>query len=253
MSRTKRLNPKQSHFVECYLGPASRNAAEAARMAGYTGKNAGVKLMANRLGSRAISAGDVRVCKEFRIDGERVLRQLMCALTINPIVFFRLNKNGIAGLKDPRKVPAAAMRCVSKFKFRTRHFKDGSCESTGEIELMSKDQMMALAMRHLGLLTPAENDDPEMKQRLDMASVITLLQEARQRPSNILDLNAMKQRCSPTSVLMIEPLWHTDARLRFRPRAGCSDPNARSGSRRRRQSSRLRTRVGQSPTRCSRR
>lgn len=140
----------------------------------------------------AIAKGTTRVRTKFRVDAEKVLRQLITALSLNPLVFFDVDEKGRLKQRNPANVPAQYWKCVNKLTVTKRTFK-GVTEETLKIELMNKDNMMALAMRHLGIHEPPKDpDDPTADKKPDIGIMINLLQQVAGPNANVIDASVMQ-------------------------------------------------------------
>lgn len=80
---SNKLTARQKVFVDEYLADADMNASEAARKAGYSGRNAANKLLANREIQKAIGKGMRLRSERTEVSQDDVLRELAAIAFIN--------------------------------------------------------------------------------------------------------------------------------------------------------------------------
>ena len=138
------LNEMQRRFVEYLLADQKFNATTAARKAGYKKPAAASGKLLHNAKIRRIIGKQIRLRRErMQLEADEVLRHLSIALFLDPLDFFEATDDGVT-LKQLDDVPLEVRRCVTKLEVR----KDGSLK----LELMSKDQALVNAMKHLGLI-----------------------------------------------------------------------------------------------------
>lgn len=151
-----RLTDKQQVFVVEYLRDNEMNARKAAEKAGYKGAASAWKLLGTPTVAKAIGKAIYERIHECKIEAAQVLRQLSAALYLDPLELFEDNGDGTFKVRSLSEVPPHIRRCITKLKCKTRTYetKDGevTTETYVEVELMSKDAALSLAMRHLGLI-----------------------------------------------------------------------------------------------------
>lgn len=181
-----KLNAKQKLFVECYLADNEMNATKAAKKAGYTGTAAAAKLMLHPGVQAEIGKAIKLRIDECRIEASSVLRHLQNALYLDPLDLFEPSEDGSFRVRSLEDVPVEVRRCVTKLKAKTVVDQEGNATTYVEIELMSKDKAMELALRHLGLL----NDKKEVTVKPGEAILDALL-EAVEDSSLVIDANVV--------------------------------------------------------------
>lgn len=153
----KRLTDKQRLFCAEYIADDQMNGAKAAKRAGYkTPYVDASKLLKNPLVAATIGKALSERLAGCELKATEVLKHLAAALFLDPLELFEKSpgNNGVYQIKDLEKVPAFVRRCITKFKCKSKTYEvngEEITESYVEVELMSKDAMMALAMKHLGL------------------------------------------------------------------------------------------------------
>jgi phage terminase small subunit len=86
------------------------------------------------------------------LTAERILHRLECAIFLDPLDLYQPGDvDGVYELKPLDEIPREARRCITKCKTRVRETECGM-DVTTEIEFMSKDKAVELAMKYLGLL-----------------------------------------------------------------------------------------------------
>ena len=126
---------------------------------------------------------------KIQLEADDVLIHLRNALFLDPLDLFRVVDGGFE-IKPIDEIPLDARRCISKLKHRTRYTKDGDKIVEVELDLMSKDNMMSLAMKHLGLL-----DRPEEEQReVGNEQIVAYLLEQVENKDNIIDAQVIEQK-----------------------------------------------------------
>lgn len=146
-----RLTPNQRLFCEYLLADPQFNGTAAARAAGY--KNPGIaasKLMKSKPVRATIGKAIMERIREVKLEQKDVLEHLATALFLDPLELFERTDRGAYVVRDLSEVPEQIRRCITKLKCRTKENK-GQREIWIEIELMSKDAALPLAMKHLGI------------------------------------------------------------------------------------------------------
>ena len=147
-----RLTPNQRLFCEYLLADPQFNGTAAARAAGY--KNPGIaasKLMKSKPVRATIGKAIMERIREVKLTQKDVLEHLATALFLDPLEMFERTERGAYVVRDLDDVPERIRRCITKLKCRTKEDRSGRKETWVEIELMSKDQALPLAMKHLGI------------------------------------------------------------------------------------------------------
>lgn len=187
-----RLNPMQRMFVLNLLADDQFNATRAASKAGYKNPGQmGQRLIKQPVISAAIGKAIADRARKVELAAEDVLIHLKNALFLNILDLFNKNEDGSYSLKDFEEIPADIGRCISKLKSRTRYDKDGGRTVEVDVELMSKDTMMGLAMKHLNLL--GEREEEIKTHEVDKEILIHMLETVEGR-SNIIDARVIEQK-----------------------------------------------------------
>ena len=88
-----------------------------------------------------------------QLSQDDVLAHLKEILFLDPIHLFESNGSGELRIRPLKDIPIAIRRCISKIKTKTTYnTKTEEKYVETEIELMSKDNALNLAMKHLGLI-----------------------------------------------------------------------------------------------------
>lgn len=187
-----RLNPQQRMFVLHLLADETFNASKAALKAGYkNGGQMGHKLIQHPVISAAIGKAIADRARRVELQADDVLIHLKNALFLNVLDLFNKNEDGSYSLKDFEEIPVEVGRCINKLKSRTRYTKEGDRIVEVDVELMSKDTMMNLAMKHLNLL--GEREEEVKTHEVDREILIHMLETVEAR-SNIIDARVIEQK-----------------------------------------------------------
>lgn len=184
-----RLNPAQRMFVEYILADPQFNPTAAAERAGYKhASQAATKLMKQPTIRAAIGKALYERIHECKIEAAQVLRHLAEALYLDPMELFEVVGGGVFKVKSLDEVPPHIRRCITKLKGRTKTYTDReggeTTETFIEIELMSKDACLALAMKHLGL---SGNDKQDVNVNVTGDVLMTLLGQVESMDSKVVD------------------------------------------------------------------
>ena len=155
-ANSDKLTAQQQVFIEAFFAN-SMNSAKAARAAGYMGKNAGVKLLANPV-VKAILQKRIRdTMWEHREDSERLRLELKSIALFNPQDMLR-EDGSIIPLQE---LPQHVARSISRMKVG---YVDGGFDESGnavtvtnvDVSFHDKLTAMEMLMRHLGMFQPTE-------------------------------------------------------------------------------------------------
>lgn len=188
------LTTKQRRFVDEVLRSPEMSYTEAARKAGYKNPaQIAVKLMKNKVINRAISARINKRAKEAELDAKDVLDFLCNALLLDPLELFD-SEDGTLNFKALEQIPEEIRRLITKIKCKTRYIgKEGDSETTVEIEWVSKELALQLAMKHFGLL----QEKLELTGKLD-TNVMLKLRNAVESKGRVVDGNVIEQMAKET-------------------------------------------------------
>lgn len=158
-ANTDRLTAQQQLFVEAFFANRRMNASEAAKAAGYEGKNAGVKLLANPVVKAVLQKRMRDIMWEHRADRERIVQELTCIAFMNPQDLLR-EDGSITPLQE---LPQQTARTISRMKVS---YVDGGFNAEGDAVTMTNvdvsfhDKLSAieLLMRHLGMMDAIKLD-----------------------------------------------------------------------------------------------
>lgn len=147
-----RLTPNQRLFVEYLLADPMFNPTRAARAAGYKSpQGMANKLMKQKAVRAMIGKALQQRIDEVKLEAKDVLEHLATALFLDPAELFAENWDGDVVLKELDQIPVRIRRCITKLKVKARTDKKGNTTVETDIELMSKDSALQLAMKHLGI------------------------------------------------------------------------------------------------------
>lgn len=184
-----KLNAQQQLFVSHLLADLKFNATEAAKAAGYKQPSvAAIRLQKLR---------HVRRCIDFEVENRKtrlqktaddVMNHLWTALFLDPQKVFEKVGNGTYRVRDLEEIPEPIRCCITKLKYKTKTATtdDGTVvlDAYFEVELMSKDLMQQLAMKHMCLLN--EKGPTEFTSDNVAGLIASLLQQVEGR-NNVVD------------------------------------------------------------------
>lgn len=141
------LTAKQKLWIEHYL--ITRNASEAARLAGYkqpacVGHQNLIKLEAY------IKPAQEAVLRELQFDKKDAISE-MVAIATSDLSDIATLDNGVFKIKDFDAMPKMARRCIKSFKFKTFTNKEGETTDSVEVSLWDKTKALDMLARHMGL------------------------------------------------------------------------------------------------------
>lgn len=168
-----KLTEKQKAFCEELAADPGFRVTEAAKQAGYgTPQQAAAKNLANKTVVAYLGYVLQKRLERRELKADDILDHLTQALFLDPLELFERVDEKTYRVKDLEEIPLQVRRCITKLKFKTstRYDSEGNPieESYVEVELMSKDAMMRLAMQHGGLLV----EKVEVGLQGDLAAII---------------------------------------------------------------------------------
>ena len=151
------LSDKEQVFLAAYL--SDFNGKEAAMKAGYAASSAtlnATRILARPNVQKALKAEVQNRIYNMELDAKTVVGHLQTALFLDPIEVFEEKSPGIYIVKSLMKIPKPIRQCITKMRNKVREIptKTGDIikETYTEVEFLSKEQAMNMAMRYLGLL-----------------------------------------------------------------------------------------------------
>jgi len=157
---TCKLNVQQQLFVDNLLADKTFDLTKAARAAGYKSPSvAGCRLIKQKIIAAAVGREVTLRSERLRFTADDVLNQLRTVLEADLTQLY--NDEGECSMADIKALSPVLRQCISKI----RTFKKFTIDDDGnkeyynvyELEWMSKDQALQLAMRHFGMLQPEVN------------------------------------------------------------------------------------------------
>lgn len=148
------LNEKQELFVAELFADNQFNYTEAARKAGFPRPaQAAQHLLKNLNVTRAISERIKSLTTPLHLSAAELDGLLCRVIRMDPIELFSYDEETEElYVRDLRKVPKELRQLIQKIKTTTRYDKEGNRSVRMEIELMSKDHALNLAMKRFGML-----------------------------------------------------------------------------------------------------
>lgn len=164
-----RLNAQQQLFIEALFADRSMNASKAAKVAGYKGVNAAVKLQAIPAVKATIQKRMQEIIWEHRADRERIIDELMSIAFMNPQDLLREDGSVIPLAELPQRVARTISRM--KVSYSGGEDNDGMEVQVTNVDISFHDKLTAveLLMRHLGLMDAVKH---EVKMSVDWNSMV---------------------------------------------------------------------------------
>lgn len=195
------LPAQQLVFAQHYMADPELNGTRAAREAGY--KHPAVaaakmlkdghrvkKYIAKMMGDRL---------RECDLSSERILRKLETVLFFDPIHVFESVGDGVFRVKSLQEIPEEIRCCITKAKAKTRTIRNQDGEPVGEdcyveIEFMSKDAALQLAMKYRNLVK-GDQQTTNINVHNETTLIANLLEKAEtDRRGNVVDGTVIERK-----------------------------------------------------------
>lgn len=181
------LTLQQKDFVKHLIADPKFDCQAAAKQAGYANpKQAGSRLLTLAPISVEVANAIKRRADRLEFTADEILLRLKTLLEVD--ITYIYDDAGFTTMDKIKDLPPMIRQCITKIKaFRKWDIdEDGNKNYYNELEVewMSKDAAMQLAMKHFGLLQPEINVmvvSDEMKNRI----LIELLQQTAPTPDKI--------------------------------------------------------------------
>lgn len=181
--KLEKLNPLQRMFVEEMLADPGMSATEAVKKAGYKTKNPHKQasdLLKNPIIQQVLGKRLQERIDRAEINQDDVLKFLYNALMLDPLELFDTNADGSLSIKQLQSIPQDIRRLITKLECKSRPVGDqGEVETRFKLEWVSKELVLQLCMKHLGLVTPPEGKDVNVS--VTVVNPTTLVQQLRER------------------------------------------------------------------------
>jgi len=184
---SKFLTDKERLFISAYWANERLDIAAAAKEAGYRGRNAGTQLMKKEKVLLAIGQELKKRLERGKLTQDDVLDHLKTILFLDPHQFFEENGSGMIRLRPLKAVPIQLRRCITKIKTKTTTSRNGNVTQELELELMSRDNALNLAMKHLGLIQP--DNKTELNIKVGEGFLVDLLERV-ENADNVIDVDS---------------------------------------------------------------
>jgi phage terminase small subunit len=160
VKKAAKLTVQQQAFVAEVLADPAMNPTQAAIRAGYkkeAASQAANKLMKDPVIAQMIGNALRQRLERTEITQDEVLNFLINALFLDPMELFD-STNGILTLKNLEQIPPQIRRLITKMEVKSRTINEGEdLETTVKLEWVSKELVLQLCMRHLGMISPDIN------------------------------------------------------------------------------------------------
>ena len=184
MPTATKLTPKQEKFIEFYM--IEPNSAEAARKAGFKAKNAGSKMLANKVVSTEISRRMELRAVDNGIKADDVLKELVAIGMVN--LHDYMNPNGT--WKEPAELTRQQMAAVQSIK-QSRN-EDGQVVVTG-YEFYDKTWGLEQLMIHLGMKDDRLNVNVGVVNPETFLATILDRAKESENEANVLDATSIRK------------------------------------------------------------
>ena len=186
------LNPQHRTFVEALLADPTYCITKAARSAGYRNPSATAsQLMAKPEIRAAIGVAIRERIENYKLEAGVVLKHLATALSLDPLELFERDESGSFRVKSLEDIPVEIRRCITKIKAKTVTTDEGTVTYL-EVDLMNKNDLMNLAMKHLGLMEE-RTTNVNMNVSVDDVLISELLTKVEEQRS-VIDTNFIQSQ-----------------------------------------------------------
>ena len=197
--KADQLTLSQKLFAEELIADPLMSPREAAVKAGYSPHSAesqGSQLLRHPVIAQMLSKAMNDRLRKTEVKKEEVLNYLYCALTLDPLDLFDQDVDGSLSFKQLQEVPVQIRRLITKLEVKTRPVgTDGSTESRVKIEWVSKELVLQLVMKHIGMLSPESPVSSNLNVNVNVQNV--LIQQLRESLANasgrVIDTNAIEE------------------------------------------------------------
>ena len=187
-----KLTVQQRQFVDALLATKDFNVTEAARSAGYAyPSQAGHSLLKKEPIQKAVGWALKERSQRLEWEADDVLETLRTVVSMDVTQLYDMEGN--ITMKAVKDLPEHLRRCISKVKSTRKYYTNEMGEKEYyndlEVEFMSKDQALQLALKHFGLLNDELNIqlvDDKLKRQV----VIDILGQLAQN-KNVIDSTAV--------------------------------------------------------------
>lgn len=196
------LNNQQQMFIKELIADPTFNLTEAARKCGYKRpEDAGQRLISNRVIATAVGKAIKERSDRLEWTADDILKRLRAVLEVDMTDLY--DDEGFVTMRSIKELPPLVRQCITKIKTHRKSYinEDGEQEwfNSFEIEWMSKDSAMNLAMRHFGLMEPdiqVNVISPEMKSRL-MIEMLASLKQSNVPNMGVIDGSVISSLTTP--------------------------------------------------------
>jgi len=177
------LSPNQRLFVEEMLADPLMSPKQAAIKAGYSPKNATTQataLLQHPVIKQMIGKGLHDRIERTKIEQDDILKFLYTALTLDPLDLFK-QEDDMLTMKQLQEIPKDIRRLITKIDVKARPVgDDGQVETRVKLEWVSKELVLQLCMRHLGMLSTKSDDSGDVNVNVQVVTNNNLVQQLRE-------------------------------------------------------------------------
>lgn len=184
------LSDKEIKFCHAYVAHEA-NLTAAARAIGYANPGvSGDKLLKKPAVRKYIGNLLAEQLKQYDLTSERIIDALATSLFLDPDELYAED----GSVKPMHEIPPRIRRCITKFKHRRKVLRDGDGVETGvedhhEVELLSREQALILAMKYRNLIQPDTSTT-----NVSVNIIEAAIQEAEQDRSNVIDSRVIESK-----------------------------------------------------------
>jgi phage terminase small subunit len=196
IKKLEKLSVSQRLFAEALIADPNMSPSQAAIKAGYSAKTAAVKgsqLMKNPVIAQMIGRAIQDRIDRVKIEQDDIIRFLYNALTLDPLDLFNESPDGSLSLKELQKIPKEIRILITKLEAKSRPIGDsGEVETRVKFEWVSKELVLQLCMKHLGMTGEDKGKDVNVNvQVINQNNLIQQLREAVVSKSKVIDANSI--------------------------------------------------------------
>lgn len=203
------LTNQQQMFVKELLADPSFNLTKAAREAGFKSPRvAGQKLIKHPSIAHHIGNEIRKRSERLEFSADEVLARLRTILEVDISDIY--DDDGFTTMKEVKQLPEHIRQCITKVKSHRKTVinEDGDRETINviEVEWMSKDNALNMAMRHFGLMEPELQINvvsPELKAKV-LVDLMGSLQDGKESEPAVIDATVIDRIASSPATVGVD-------------------------------------------------
>jgi phage terminase small subunit len=181
VKKAGKLSPQQRMFVEEMVADPLMSPSQAALKAGYSPKTAAVKasnMLKNPVIMQMIGKALSERIERVQVTQDDILKFLYQGLMLDPLDLFHQTDESLT-MKQLQEIPKDIRRLITKLDVKTRPVgDDGQVETRVKLEWVSKELVLQLCMKHLGM--GIKDDKGDVNVNVQVVTNNNLIQQLRE-------------------------------------------------------------------------